>query len=154
MFDIGWSELLVLGAIALIVVGPKDLPGMLRKLGQFAGQAKRLARDFQRSMEEAADQADLKEMRDLQKSVTDWKGKVTDNTLRKRAESFLDGEGEDAAKAPDPGSHAAAEEAESAAWEARQAAKPASDGPAAGDAPEPPASDAPEAGTPPASKSA
>jgi len=54
MLDIGWPELLVIGALALIVVGPKDLAGMLRKLGQWTGQLRGMAREFQRSMNEAA----------------------------------------------------------------------------------------------------
>ncbi len=65
MFDIGWSELLVVGAIALIVVGPKDLPRMLRTFGKYTAQARGMARDFQRSMEDAAREADLSEMKDL-----------------------------------------------------------------------------------------
>ena len=47
MFDIGWTELMVVGIVALIVVGPKDLPGMFRTLGRFTGKAKGMARDFQ-----------------------------------------------------------------------------------------------------------
>jgi sec-independent protein translocase protein TatB len=125
MFDIGWTELLVLGAIALIVVGPKDLPGMLRKLGQFAGQAKRMARDFQRTMDEAADQADLKDLRDLQKSASDWS---SPGGARRKAESYFGG-GEE--PAPEPGSHAAAEEAEHAAWSRKQSAPAAGGGDAA-----------------------
>lgn len=124
MFDIGWSELLVLGAIALIVVGPKDLPMMLRRLGQFVGQAKRMAREFQRTMEDAADQADLKELRDVQKSMSDWNRKIGGDAPRKYAERVLNGEDE-RKPAPAPGSHDAADAAEKAAWEAEQAEKAA-----------------------------
>ena len=53
MFDIGWSELLLIGVVALIVVGPKDLPRMFRTLGQFTARARHMARDFQRAMEDA-----------------------------------------------------------------------------------------------------
>jgi sec-independent protein translocase protein TatB len=65
MFDIGWSELMVVGALALIVVGPKDLPKMLRTFGKYTAQARGMARDFQRSMEDAAREADLSDMKDL-----------------------------------------------------------------------------------------
>ncbi len=57
MFDIGMSEMIVIGVVALIVVGPKDLPQMFRKVGQFVGKARGMARDFQRAMDQAADEA-------------------------------------------------------------------------------------------------
>ncbi len=59
MLDIGMLELFVIGALALIVVGPKELPGLLRSVGQFAAKARGMAREFQSSMEEAAREADL-----------------------------------------------------------------------------------------------
>lgn len=76
MFDIGWSELLVIGSLALIVVGPKDLPGMLRNLGRYMGKARSMAREFQRSMEDAAREADLGELTDVQKSMRDFNKKI------------------------------------------------------------------------------
>ena len=71
MLDLGWSELLIIGVVALIVVGPKDLPRMLRTLGQYAGRARGIAREFQRSMDEAARQADIDELKDVKKSLDD-----------------------------------------------------------------------------------
>ena len=62
MFDIGMTELLIIGIVALIVVGPKDLPGMFRTLGRFMGKARAMARDFQRAMEQAADESGVKDM--------------------------------------------------------------------------------------------
>ncbi|GIX14286.1 MAG: hypothetical protein KatS3mg118_2245 [Paracoccaceae bacterium] len=69
MLDIGWSELLVIGVVALIVVGPKDLPAMFRTVGQYVGKARSMAREFQRSMDEAARQAELDEVRKAAQSV-------------------------------------------------------------------------------------
>jgi sec-independent protein translocase protein TatB len=69
MPDIGWMELLVIGIVALIVVGPKDLPMMFRKLGQFTGRMRGMARDFQRAMDDAADESGLSEInRDIRKA--------------------------------------------------------------------------------------
>ena len=62
MFDLGWAELLVIGIVALIVVGPKDLPIMFRRVGQFVGKAKGMAREFSTAMNDAADESGMREM--------------------------------------------------------------------------------------------
>ena len=62
MFDLGWTEMLVIGIVALIVIGPKDLPVMFRTLGQYVGKAKGMAREFSRAMNDAADDAGVKDM--------------------------------------------------------------------------------------------
>lgn len=62
MFDIGMTELLVIGIVALIVVGPKDLPRMFRTLGRFTGKMRGMARDFQQAMNDAADEAGVKDI--------------------------------------------------------------------------------------------
>jgi sec-independent protein translocase protein TatB len=73
MLDIGWSELLVIGVVALIVVGPKDLPMMFRTLGRFTAKMRSMGREFQRAMDEAAKQSGMDEtVRDL-KSMTSKK---------------------------------------------------------------------------------
>lgn len=64
MFDIGMSELLIIGIVALIVVGPKDLPGMFRTLGRFTAKIKAMGREFSRAMENAADEAGVNEIKD------------------------------------------------------------------------------------------
>ncbi|UWR12853.1 Sec-independent protein translocase protein TatB [Sulfitobacter mediterraneus] len=62
MFDLGWTELLVVGIVALIVVGPKDLPVLFRRVGQFVGKAKGMAREFSTAMNDAADDSGMLEM--------------------------------------------------------------------------------------------
>ena len=62
MFDVGWGELFLIGIVALIVVGPKDLPGLFRSLGQLTGKARGMAREFQRSLEQAANESGMSEM--------------------------------------------------------------------------------------------
>ncbi len=62
MFGMGWSEMVLIGIVALIVVGPKDLPNLFRTLGQFTGKARMMAREFSRAMESAADEAGVKDI--------------------------------------------------------------------------------------------
>ena len=61
--DIGGTELLVIAAVALIVVGPKDLPVLLRKLGQFVAKIRGMANEFRASFDEMARQSELDELR-------------------------------------------------------------------------------------------
>lgn len=63
MFDIGWSEMLVVGVVALLVIGPKDLPGALRQLGKWMGAVRRMAADFQGQVNEVMKEAELDELR-------------------------------------------------------------------------------------------
>jgi sec-independent protein translocase protein TatB len=73
MFDFGMSELLVIGIVALIVIGPKDLPELFRSLGRFTAKMRGMAREFSRAMEQAADESGVKDVaRDL-KSATSAK---------------------------------------------------------------------------------
>ena len=63
MLDVGWSELLVIGVVALIVVGPKDLPILFRRMGEFTGRMRSMAREFTSAMNQAADEAGMTQMR-------------------------------------------------------------------------------------------
>jgi sec-independent protein translocase protein TatB len=73
MFDLGMGELLVIGIVALIVIGPKDLPGMFQTLGRFTAKLRAMSRDFSRAMEQAAKETGVNEVaRDL-KSVANPK---------------------------------------------------------------------------------
>lgn len=63
MFDLGWFELAVVGAVLLVVVGPKDLPRVLRTVGVWTGKARRMARDFQRALDQYAKEAEIDDVK-------------------------------------------------------------------------------------------
>ncbi len=87
MFDLGWTELLVIGIVALIVVGPKDLPGMFRTVGRFVGKAKGMAREFSKAMNDAADDAGVSGMSDTLRKASNPIGSAM-NEVRKSTTSF------------------------------------------------------------------
>ncbi|MDP2738827.1 MAG: Sec-independent protein translocase protein TatB [Pseudorhodobacter sp.] len=87
MFDIGWTELLLIGMVALIVIGPKELPGMFRTMGRFTAKARSMARDFQRAMESAADEAGVKDVAKDLKTMTSAKSMGLD-ALKGAASKF------------------------------------------------------------------
>lgn len=107
MFDIGWSELVVIGIVALIAIGPRELPAVLRTMGQWISKVRRMASDFQGQFQEAMREA---EMADLKKQVED---------INQQASSFASGfdpvasANEEIQKAIDgtPATEAAAEQA-------------------------------------------
>ena len=74
MFDIGWSELVLIGVVALIAIGPKELPGVLRMVGQWMSKARKMAAEFQGQFQEAMREA---EMADLKKSFDEVKEAAT-----------------------------------------------------------------------------
>jgi sec-independent protein translocase protein TatB len=74
MFDIGWSELVVIAVVALIAIGPKELPGVLRMVGQWMGKARKMAGEFQGQFQEAMREA---EMADLKKTFDEVKETAT-----------------------------------------------------------------------------
>jgi len=148
MFDLGWTELMVIGIVALIVVGPKDLPGMFRTLGQLTGKARKMAREFQRAMNDAADDAGVADvtkglkaatnpkamgldaLKDAANSATGWNPpKASDTLSEERAEAARKIHHASAKKA---GDRIAAEKAEAEADVAKPSAKkPAAKKPAA-----------------------
>ena len=72
MFDIGWSEIAIIAMIALIVIGPKDLPKVLKTIGQWVGKARALTREFQKGVEDVIKEAELDEVRDQITAVKDF----------------------------------------------------------------------------------
>ncbi|MEM7745179.1 MAG: Sec-independent protein translocase protein TatB [Pseudomonadota bacterium] len=91
MLDMGWMEILVIGVIALIVVGPKDLPRMLRTLGQYTGKLRGMAREFQRSMDDAAREADMAELKDIKGALDDVRS-IQNDTSRGISKALSDAE--------------------------------------------------------------
>ncbi len=73
MFGMGWSEMMVVGIVALIVVGPKDLPGLFRTIGEFTGKAKGMAREFNRAMNNAAKETGVSDVSKTIKAAADPK---------------------------------------------------------------------------------
>lgn len=87
MLDIGWSELAIVAVLALIVIGPKDLPGVMRTVGQWVRKARSVSREFQSSIDEMIRESELDEAR---KAIQDTKSMNLDQTIEKT----LDPEGE------------------------------------------------------------
>jgi sec-independent protein translocase protein TatB len=91
MFDLGWGKIVLIGIVALIVIGPKELPGALRTLGQWMTKLRRMASEFQNQFHEAMREAELA---DLKKDVDEMAAKAQSYTnfdpiddLRKDIES-------------------------------------------------------------------
>src|SRR4030042_1021211 len=79
MFDIGWSELLVIGVVAIVVVGPKELPRLMRTFGHYTGKLRAMASDFQRQFEDAVRDSEIDEVR---KAMQDLHAQASDVDLR------------------------------------------------------------------------
>ena len=70
MFDMGWDEMLLIGVVSLVVIGPKDLPKVLRQAGVWARRAREMAHEFQRGVEEMTREAELDDLKkDVQQAV-------------------------------------------------------------------------------------
>lgn len=79
MFDISWSEILVVGVVALLVVGPKELPTLLRTVGKYVGLVKRQAAEFRAQFDEAMRESELDQLRkDVENIKTDAENSLRD----------------------------------------------------------------------------
>jgi len=85
MFDIGWTEMLVIAVIMIVVVGPKDLPGMLRTFGKTTAKLRSMAGDFQKQFNDALKEAELD---DVKKSVDSLRGLNPVNEIKKQLNPF------------------------------------------------------------------
>ena len=137
MLDIGWMELLLIGIVALIVVGPKELPVMFKTVGRYMGKARAMAREFQRSMEQAAQDSGLNEAAEGLKSVNKIRSASPMNAAKSYASSVVKGDdaaaadpvppatpSESATPSPPPKADAAATVSETAAVSDEGAPKP------------------------------
>ena len=91
MFDLGWSEMGIVLLVALLVLGPKEMPKLARDLGRWVGKARALAREFQRSLEDMAREAELD---DVKKQIDDAGRELRRPQIGKRLEREVDPEGE------------------------------------------------------------
>lgn len=79
MFDIGWSELLVIGVVALVVIGPKELPGVVRTIAQNIAKLRRMASDFQGQFTDAMREMELADLKkDAEKLISDATSTISD----------------------------------------------------------------------------
>jgi sec-independent protein translocase protein TatB len=78
MLDIGWSELLVLAIVAIVVVGPKDLPKLMRTVGFYAGKGRRMAADFRRQFHEVVAESEAEEVRKNLEAIKANMGRAPD----------------------------------------------------------------------------
>lgn len=85
MFEVGWSELLVIAVVMIVVVGPKDLPNMLRTFGRTAAKLRAMAGDFQKQFNEALKEAELD---DVKSSIDSLRGLNPMNEVRKQLNPF------------------------------------------------------------------
>jgi sec-independent protein translocase protein TatB len=85
MFDIGWSELVVIGVVALIVIGPKELPSVLRNIGQVMSKLRSMASEFQGQFQEALREAELDELRKQAEKLSSEVTAAATNPLEKTA---------------------------------------------------------------------
>jgi len=120
MLDMSWGEIMVIGAVALIVIGPKDLPKALRTVGQMTGKLRRMASEFQGQFNEAMREADLDEVKKQLQSVNEAVPSLNTSfnpiqTIRDELKTSIEAPAATPEKAPEP------ESTPEAAQEATQA---------------------------------
>jgi sec-independent protein translocase protein TatB len=112
MFDIGWGELIVIGIVALIAIGPKELPAALRTLGQWTTKIRRMASEFQNQFHEAMREAEMADLKKQVDSLTSGFDPI--ETARREIESAVEDKPPSALAAPSGSSDAPRADAPSA----------------------------------------
>ena len=91
MFDFGWQEFMMIAFVLVLVVGPKDLPKVLRAFSKITGQARQMAREFTRSLEDVAADSDMKEVKsmvaDLKSGNLEDMARIVDDTVKPEIET-------------------------------------------------------------------
>jgi sec-independent protein translocase protein TatB len=93
MFDIAWSEMLLIAVLAIVIIGPKDLPAALRQAGKWMGAVRRMASDFQGQVNEAMKEAELdglrQELNELKRTAQGFTNPV--HTIRDEMRGAIEG---------------------------------------------------------------
>ncbi|MGB0163027.1 MAG: Sec-independent protein translocase protein TatB [Candidatus Puniceispirillaceae bacterium] len=123
MFDFGWQEFMMIAFVLVLVVGPKDLPKVLRGFSKVTGQARQMAREFTRSLEDVTADSDMKEVKsmvaDLKSGNLEDMARIVDDTVKPELDSAskdgsLSGLREDIEAVKSAGREATAAEADKA----------------------------------------
>jgi sec-independent protein translocase protein TatB len=132
MFDLAWSEIAVIATVALIVIGPKDLPGAIKSVGEFVRKARRMAAEFQTHVDDMVKDPNLQEVRDQINEIRNF-------DLKGMIEREIDRDGTIRASLSDPFSSTptSLDPAPAAATESAAPAEPAMQTAAAAPTPEP-----------------
>jgi sec-independent protein translocase protein TatB len=89
MFDLSWTEILVIGTAAIIFIGPKELPGALRALGQWTGKAREMAREFRGSVDDMIRESEIHELKNQVEKIG-----MGGDEVQRSIEKAVDPEGE------------------------------------------------------------
>jgi sec-independent protein translocase protein TatB len=81
MFDIGWSEMFVIAVVALVVIGPKDLPKVMRTIGRWVGKAKRITYEFKHHVDDMMRESELDDVRRQIQDVTQNPGTYVEKSI-------------------------------------------------------------------------
>ena len=138
MLDIGWSEMAIIAVVALFVIGPRELPRMLRAIGHYAAKIRGLAREFQQGIDEAVRESELDEVKKQIESAQKLDvGKAIQNTVdpERRIDRAMDFSGAEAAARPNAAQPAPAATEDAPGAAAQPAAGDSAQGAAAAQGP-------------------